>query len=295
MKNAVLLIFCTILITPIQSQTMKQIDFQGHRGSRGILPENTVPAFLKALEFPIKTLEMDAAISKDGLVIISHDPWFNPEICTAPEGSDIKDLRKTYIKDLTYEEIKQFDCGTKGNQGFKDQKPMQVHKPSLSDVVEAVNNYCKQNNLESPHYNIEIKSSPDWDEITYPVEEFARILIEEINSLGITEKACIQSFDVRALKAAHQIDPEITLAYLIGSMGSPESQMNKLDFIPAIYSPYFKLVNNNLVRFCAEKEMQLIPWTVNEVDEMVKLIKLGVDGIITDYPNKIEEVKALLE
>ena len=276
------------LLFNCQAPNMNEIDFQGHRGCRGLLPENSIPAFLKALEFPIKTLEMDAAISKDGKVIISHDPWFNPAICSAPVDSNITDLRKAYIKDFTYDQIKSFDCGSKGNPNFEEQKAMKVHKPSLEDVVHAVNKYCTENNREIPFYNIEIKSSPEWDEITYEVEEFARIMINELKNLRIKNKSCIQSFDIRALQAAHEIDSSITLALLIGDGKNAKMHLNELGFIPKIYSPFHKLVNRELVNYCREQKMKLIPWTVNSVNEMVELIQIGVDGIITDYPNLIE-------
>ena len=291
MKNVWILV---ILVTSIycQSQPMQSIDFQGHRGCRGILPENSIPGFIKALEFPIKTLEMDAAVSKDGKIIISHDPWFNPDICIAPQNLAIDDLSKAYIKDYTYEEIKQFDCGSKGNPRFTDQQSLKVHKPSLADVVTAVNEYCEQNQRDLPYYNIEIKSSPEWDDKTVSVQTFAEVMIKEIIELGIKDKACIQSFDIRALKASREIDSTITLAYLIGNAGKPQILLEELGFTPEIYSPYYKLVDQELVDFCKEQGMQLIPWTVNTVGEMVDLIQLGVDGIITDYPNMIQTVLA---
>ncbi len=286
--NCLLISIVVINCQSVENLTKSDIDFQGHRGCRGLLPENSIPAFLKALEFPIKTLEMDAAVSRDGKIIISHDPWFNPEICHPVGTQSAENLQKTYIRNLTYNQIKQFDCGSKGNKNFPEQTKMKVHKPSLEEVVNAVNEYCKVNNRAFPYYNIEIKTSPDWDTITAPVNTFAKILLNEISKLNISDKACIQSFDIRALQAVRALDQEITLAYLIGDREDPEKQIESLGFTPDIYSPYHQLVNRALVSFCAEQGMLLIPWTVNDLSTMRTLIKKGVDGIITDYPNLIE-------
>ena len=234
---------------------------------------------------------MDAAVSKDRKIIISHDPWFNPDICTAPQHLSIDKLDNAYIKDFTYDEIKQFDCGSKGNKQFPDQEAMSTFKPSLEDVVKSVDEYCQANDRSLPHYNIEIKSRPDWDSISVPVAEFAEILISEIVELGIKDKACIQSFDIRALQAAKQIDPDIIQAYLIFNQKKPSVLLDELGYVPEIYSPFYRLVNEELVRFCKEKGMLLIPWTVNDLDTMRDLIALGVDGIITDYPNLVEHIE----
>ena len=264
-------------------------DWQGHRGCRGILPENTVPAFLKALDYPeVTTLELDLAVSKDNQLIVSHEPWFNPVICRQPNGDSIsrRDAEKFLIYQLTAAEIREFDCGSWGNPRFPEQQKMKAHKPTLREVVEAVR-------LKRPNilWNIEIKSQPQWDGVRHPpVEEFARLVIAELKNLGIEKNAVVQSFDVRALQAMHRQAPEIRLAFLIENIKSFDFNLEKLGFTPAIYSPYYQLVSKKLVRKCHANNMKLIPWTVNDVPAMRGLIHLGVDGIITDYPNRIGEV-----
>jgi len=265
-------------------------DWQGHRGARGLVPENTVPAFIKALELNMRTLEMDAAISQDGQVIISHEPWFSHEISTTPDGKEVTDeMEKNYlIHQMTTKDLQAFDVGSRGNARFPEQQKMKIHKPTLAEVVAAVNDYCKKNNQEIPYYNIEIKSKPEWDVDLAPIPaKFAKVLLDEINRLGIHQKACIQSFDARSLLAVNELDKTIMTAYLIENINPFAENMEKLDFIPTIYSPYFQLVTDTLVEQVHTKGMDLIPWTVNEVTDMKRLQKLGVDGIITDYPNLV--------
>jgi glycerophosphoryl diester phosphodiesterase len=272
---------------------LPSFDWQGHRGARGILPENTVPAFIKSLQYDVRTLEMDVAISKDGKVVISHEPWFSHSISTSPGGTPVSDeMEKNYlIHQMDYKDIKAFDVGSRGNPRFPQQEKMKIHKPTLEEVVKAVNKYCKKNNQELPFYNIEIKSRPNWDGKLAPAPaKFARILIDEINRLKIHDKTCIQSFDTRSLLAVNAIDKKITTAYLIENINPFAENMAKLDFIPTIYSPYYQLVTDSLVHQVHEYGMDIIPWTINKVKDMKRIKALGVDGIITDYPNLIEQV-----
>lgn len=264
-------------------------DWQAHRGCRGIMPENTVPAFLKALDYPeVTTLELDLAVSKDHQLIVSHEPWFNPAICRLPDGDSIprRDAEKYLIYHLTAEEIRGFDCGSRGNPRFPEQQKMKAFKPTLREVVEAVR--ARRPDIR---WNIEIKSQPEWDGLRHPpVEDFARLVVAELKALGIEKNATVQSFDVRALQAMHRQAPDIQLAFLIENVRGFGYNMDKLGFTPAVYSPYYQLVSKKLVRKCHAHGIKLIPWTVNDIPAMRGLIRLGMDGIITDYPNRIGEV-----
>jgi glycerophosphoryl diester phosphodiesterase len=267
-------------------------DWQGHRGCRGLLPENSIPAFLKALEFPIKTLELDVAISKDQIVIVSHEPWMSSEICSMEDSIPVRNGSIQHlIYNMTYEEIKKYDCGTRGNYRFPTQKPMAVSKPSLIDVVNAVKEYCLSSKKPMPRWNIEIKSQPDYDGRKTPnPEKFVQILLNTMDTLGITDSSTIQSFDVRPLQVIHKSRKEIRLAYLSENMASLESNLEDLSFVPQVYSPNFRMVSKELVDKCHSKGMKLIPWTVNEPSDMQRLIRFGVDGIITDFPDRIPAV-----
>ena len=264
-------------------------DWQGHRGCRGLKPENSLPAFMHALTFPeVTTLELDLAVSKDGKMIISHEPFFNPAICLRSDGSRFTDssAMKMPLWSLASDEIRQFDCGSMGNPRFPEQEKIRVFKPTLREVVEAVRSV-----RPSVKWNMEIKTQPSWDNIFHPgVEEFAALLVSELRQLGITGDVTVQSFDIRALEAMHRLAPEVPLAYLIENMDSVEKNLKKLSFTPYTYSPYYLTVGRKLVRTCRENNMKLIPWTVNDVTAMRRLVRLGVDGIITDYPDRIRKV-----
>ncbi len=271
----------------------ENFDWQGHRGARGLAPENTVPAFLKALEYPVKTLELDVVISKDSQVVVSHEPWMSATICQQPDGTPVSESEEKQfnIFNLTWPDIQQFDCGSRGHTGFPEQKPTAVHKPLLREVIAAVQQYCRENGREEPFYNIEIKSNLEWDDVYTPKPRaFAQLLMDELKHTGIENRTCIQSFDVRALRAARAIDDDLVLALLVGNAGGLEANLETLGFVPEIYSPHHALVTVNLVEKIHEAGMKIIPWTVNDTAAMQALIQLGVDGIITDYPNLIAAV-----
>ncbi len=294
-----LLFFFSLYIVGCQSQLKtsnarmnipKNFDWQGHRGARGLLPENTIPAFLKALEYPIQTLELDLAVTKDGQLLVSHEPWLSHHICSNPDGSPVTEEqeKKLIIFQLTYAQIQKYDCGSRGNARFPEQQPLNAAKPLLSHVLDTVEAHCKKTGRRLPFYNIEIKSQVGWDGIyTPPVATFAQLLIDQIKAAGIQNRVCIQSFDARALQAVHQIDAGLTTAFLIENSNGFEKNMDQLNFKPDIYSPYYQLVNGKLVQQVHQQNMRLIPWTVNDTASMRQLIMLGVDGIITDYPNLI--------
>jgi len=268
-------------------------DWQGHRGCRGLMPENSIPAFVHALDFPeVTTLELDVAVSRDKQLIVSHEPWFNPAICHKPGGDSItsREAENLLIYQMTAAEIQGFDCGSYGNARFPQQQKTKTYKPVLREVVEAVRAHPSGRG-KNIRWNIEIKSQPEWDGVRHPpVEEFARLVIAELKTLGIDQLCTVQSFDKRALRAMHQQAPEIRLALLIENILGFDSNIRELGFTPQIYSPYYQLVTKKLVRKCHNKNIQLVPWTVNDVASMRGLIRLGVDGIITDYPNLIASV-----
>ncbi len=291
-----LLFFCSScnLFKPTQ-QNMdlnRKIDWQGHRGCRGLMPENTIPAFIKALEFPIQTLELDVAVSKDKQIIVTHEPWFSETICSHPDGSPVteEEAKKLLIYEMTYEEIKNYDCGLRKHPKYPEQQKLATYKPSFKDMVRAVEAHCKANNIPKVNYDIEIKSQPDYyGKKTPHPDEFVRLMLEEVNELGIKNRMNLQSFDIEILKEIHKQDDSVVMAFLIDNMKGFDYNMDLLDFTPDIYSPYFKFITPTLVKKVHKRGMKLIPWTVNEVKHIQKMLKIGVDGIITDYPNRIEE------
>lgn len=285
MKRVFLIIFFSYLSMNIQAQF--SYDLQGHRGSRGIMPENTIPSMIKALDLGVTTLELDLAITKDGEVIVSHEPWMNPVICLDPQGNEIPDQDKSHnIFQMSFEEVIQYDCGSKFHSGFPQQVKFHVTKPRLSDLIDAVEKYVEDFNLPRPNYNIEIKSMADGDGIFHPnPKDFSDKVLALLLSKISPERFNVQSFDFRVLQYIHDAYPGITLAILVDNASKYEEQLQELGFKPRIYSPYFVALTKEIVAALHENGMKVIPWTVNTSEQMEKLLDMKVDGIITDYPN----------
>lgn len=285
MKRVFLIIFFSYLSMNIQAQF--SYDLQGHRGSRGIMPENTIPSMIKALDLGVTTLELDLAITKDGEVIVSHEPWMNPVICLDPQGNEIPDQDKSHnIFQMSFEEVIQYDCGSKFHSGFPQQVKFHVTKPRLSDLIDAVEKYVEDFNLPRPNYNIEIKSMADGDGIFHPnPKDFSDKVLALLLSKISPERFNVQSFDFRVLQYIHDAYPGITLAMLVDNASKYEEQLQELGFKPRIYSPYFVALTKEIVAALHENGMKVIPWTVNTSEQMGKLLDMKVDGIITDYPN----------
>ena len=270
------------------------IDFQGHRGARGLLPENTIPAFLLALSFPeIKTLELDVAISVDEKVIVTHEPYFSHHISSHPDGRPVteKEEKSLNIYQMTVEEIASFDVGKRGNTRFPDQQSLAVAKPTLSAMVAAIKEYCKENNRTFPFLDLEIKSRSDYYGLFFPQpEKFVQLVIKELSEMQILDKTNLQSFDVNILEAIHKQAPEVSNSLLVEHPKSLEEHLSTISFKPSNYSPYFEFVTEDVIRKCKALDIKVIPWTVNELKDLQRMVDLGVDGIITDYPNRIQMI-----
>ncbi len=271
-------------------------DKEGHRGCRGLMPENTIPAFKKAIELGVTTLEMDAVITKDKKVILSHESFFNHEITTQPDGSFINENEeKSFnIYEMTYQQTTQFDVGLKQHPRFPLQKKIKAHKPKLSDVIDFAEAYTKTLSIPPVRYNIETKCLPATDTIFHPEPvEFIELIISVVLEKKIDKRVIIQSFDIRSLQYLHKKYPFIKTSYLFEppSDKSITEQLNELGFIPTIYSPDFTIVTSVLINECKKMGMQLIPWTVNDLGKMKELKQMGVDGVISDYPDLFEQLK----
>ncbi len=265
-------------------------DKQGHRGCRGLMPENTIEAMIKALEYGVTTLEMDAVITKDGQVILSHEPFFNHEITTKPDGGFISENEEHSFNmyKMTYAEIKTYDVGMKPHPRFPQQQKMKAIKPRLADVFDSIVRYMMTMRRLVPMYNIETKCLPATDNMYHPEPgAFVVLLMKVIMEKGMEKYVTIQSFDFRSLQYLHQHYPDVQTAMLIEDDDKTpfEEQLKKLGFTASIYSPHYSLVTTELVKQCHEKNMRLIPWTVNDKKEIERLKGMGVDGIISDYPN----------
>ncbi len=288
------LLFALLLILlSLVMFSQSNFDIQGHRGCRGLYPENTIVGFIEAVKLGVNTLEMDVVVSKDGKLVVSHDPFMNAEICSTPHGEPVgeQDKKLYRLYQLNYDEIKQFDCGLRGNEKFPEQKKVAAFKPLLSDVIDTIEKYIQQNHLLPVNYNIETKSTPEGDDVDHPKPAmFAKLLYDLLKQKNILSKSIIQSFDPRTLQVIHQIDATATTALLVFDMDSFEKNIHQLGFNPSIYSPNFILVTEKLISKCHAQKIKIIPWTVNDEDKMRKFKLLDLDGIITDYPDRAIKV-----
>lgn len=274
--------------------TLPDFDKQGHRGARGLMPENTIPAMLKAIDLDVTTLEMDLGISKDKQVVVSHDPNFNENITTTPEGKTLSksEAAKLLLYGMPYDSIRKYDVGLKPHPIYPKQEKIAVYKPLLSELIDASEAHAKAKG-KTMLYNIEIKSKPENDGKKHPpIEEFVDLAMQVVNGKGIAKRTTIQSFDPRALQVMHRKYPKVVTSLLIedDDKRSLDVQLTELGYTPEIYSPHFSLVTPELLQQCRERKMKVIPWTINDLETMKRLKAMGVDGIITDYPNLFQQL-----
>ena len=266
------------------------IDYQAHRGGRGLMPENTIAAMLAVMDnAKVTTLEMDLAITKDKQVVVSHDPILNPLITTKPDGTYIKadEINKNIIYQMDYATLEKYDVGLKIHPGFTSQKKLAVAIPTLASLMDSVE--LKGASIgRKMNYNIEIKSVDGKDGIEHPnPNEFVELVVATLQKKNMLKRTSIQSFDLRPLRVLHEKYPTIQTVFLVEGKQSTDvqNQIDLLGFVPTIYSPEFKYVTRQMVDYCHQHQMKIIPWTVNNQAEINALIALKVDGIISDYPN----------
>lgn len=265
-------------------------EIHGHRGCRGLLPENTVPAFLKAAALGCDWIELDVVITADSQVLVSHEPWMEHRICRTPQGDSITEhqAHEFNIYRMTLAEAQAFDCGSAHHPDFPAQENSRQHKPTLREVVEAIDEQAMEEGTMGMGYNIEIKSDPlVYDTYQPRPERFAELVLAQIDSLGISGRAIIQSFDPAVLEAVHAIDENMPVALLVDNADGLVANLKRLTFTPTHYSPAFELVDKALLNELDARDIASLVWTVNDKGDLKKMIKLGVNGIITDYPDKV--------
>jgi glycerophosphoryl diester phosphodiesterase len=288
-----------------------RFDLQGHRGARGLAPENSLPAFSKALEIGVDTLELDTGVTKDGVVVVNHDPLLNPDI--ARKDGKWLEKKGPAIFAATYAELQQYDVGRlKPDSNYAKRYPDQqavdgTRIPRLADLFDLV----KRSGNTSVRFNIETKISPLEPAETLAPEPFAQALIAEIRKAGMQSRATIQSFDWRTLQIVQKLAPEIPTVYLTAQQrfldnvaadkpeGSPwvaGFQFKQHGSVPkmikaaggTIWSPYFVDVDAAKVKEAHDLGLKVVVWTVNDVPNIRKMLDLKVDGIISDRPDIVK-------
>lgn len=291
MRKNLLLLALTLVTIQLQAQDFEK---QGHRGARGLAPENTIISMYRALDLGATTLGMNVVISKDNQVVLSHEPYFNHEISLTPAGKDITlaQEKKYNLYQMDYAEIRQFDVGSKVHSRFPGQQKVRAYKPLLADVIDSVEIYVKKHKLRKPKYAIEIKTIRNGDSVFHPLPPvFSQLVMDVVVKKKMTKRTTIQSFDIRCLQYVHDKYPKLSTALMIDEKEDFENNIRDLGYSPTVYSPYSVLVGKGLVDRCHAAGIKIVPWTVNSVKDMDYMIGLGVDGIITDYPNLFNGLK----
>jgi glycerophosphoryl diester phosphodiesterase len=263
-------------------------DVQGHRGSRGLMPENTIPAMRQALKLGVTTLEMDCHVTRDKQVVVTHDPQVNHLYARTPAGKDFtKEEGQGYtIYGMDYADVRPFEIGTKPYDLFPRQQQMKSYIPLLSELIDSVQTYLQVHKRPQVFYNLETKSKAGGDNLLHPdPEAFVQLLMAVIEQKKITPYVTIQSFDLRTLQVLHNKYPQVRTAYLVQDKKTVAGYLEQLGFTPIILSPNVKLVTAELVQQCHERQIRVVPWTANTPEEIARLKSLGVDGIISDYPD----------
>lgn len=288
--------FAACTATRKMTGSAQGFDFEAHRGGRGLMPENTIAAMRNAISIKeVRTLEMDVHITRDGLVVVSHDPYFNPLITTTPDGKYLepREAQKRLLYQMTYADIATYDVGMKPYPDFPRQQKIPAVKPLLTALIDAVELESTKQGRKL-NYNIEIKSKPGTDNINHPSPAvFAEKLMAVLKEKNIVDRCIIQSFDPRPLQYLHKQYPDLQLSFLVekAAASNVADQLDLLGFAPNFYSPAFAAVNAEVVNACHARKVKIVPWTVNTVGAMQQLVDMGVDGIISDYPDLFSQVK----
>jgi len=267
-------------------------EVHGHRGCRGLRPENTLSGFLYALALGVDVLELDVVISADQQVVVSHEPWFNPRTCSDPTGRLLApaDIPRFNLYRMSYAEIRRFDCGQHGHPDFSEQVPNPACKPLLREVlaaVEAATALC----LRRPvGYSIEIKCSPAGDEVFHPAPAaLLALVLAEITIAQVLPRTTLLCFDPRILQMAHACCPALATCLLVEGQVSWCLSLAALGFVPTTFGPDFRTVTPAATRQLRAgfPGLRLVPWTVNTLPDMRRLRALDVDGLTTDYPDRL--------
>ncbi len=290
-------------------------DLQGHRGSRGLAPENTLPAFARALSLGVSTLELDLALTRDGVLVVAHDPHLNGDLTRGPDGRWLG-ARGPALFSLSFVELQRYDVGRlRPGSAYAARFPAQVgadgvHMPRLADVFALV----ERSGNRTVRFNLETKLDPRDPAATASPEALADALVAAVRERGLAARVTVQSFDWRSLARVRTQAPEIELSCLSAQqpeddtiqaeVPGPKPWLAGLDprvhggSVPRlvaalgarVWSPHFRDVTAERLREARGLDLRVLPWTVNEPPDMARLIDLGVAGLITDYPDRLRAV-----
>jgi glycerophosphoryl diester phosphodiesterase len=288
-------------------------DIEAHRGGRALFPENTLASFANALSMGVNTLELDIGVTRDGVIVVSHERGLNPDLARRPDGNYVAPPGIPFVQ-LSLEEVKKYDVGqirpgSAYAAQFPDQRAVPGTKiPTLQELFDLV----RRSGDENVRFNIETKIDPDHPEQSPEPARFVALLLDLVASEKFTDRVMVQSFDWRTLQLVQKLAPEIPTVYLTVQSGkSPTVAPDKATvwtagFDPAehgksiprtikdaggaIWSPYFGDVTPALIAESHALGLKVVVWTVNKPTDMARLIEIGVDGIISDHPDLLRHV-----
>jgi glycerophosphoryl diester phosphodiesterase len=277
----------TLAVAPVLSA--QAFDLQGHRGARGLAPENSLPGFATALAVGVSTLELDVGVTRDGVVVIHHDRRLHPDIARDARGRWVE-APGPLLRELDYEALQRYDVGRlRPGSAYAAQFPEQkgldgVRVPRLADLFALV----RKSGNETVRFNIETKLSPAAPEETLPPRAFARAVVAEIRRAGMEARTTVQSFDWRTLRVVEEEAPGIATAYLTGRRRDGGSQPRAVHEAGGkLWSPSYHEFDSAALVEARRLGLKVVPWTVNDPGFIERFVDLGVDGLITDYPDRV--------
>ena len=276
--------FSLALYLLLLTSSAQALDVHGHRGARARRPENTLPAFEYAIDVGVQYLELDLAVTKDNVLVVSHDPHISKVICLDPKSQPIQ--TEPLIHTLTLAQVKKYDCGTLKNPRFLNQQPVPGTRiPTLREVFQLVKK-SKKPAAAKLRFNIETKIFADHPEYTVTPEKFAELLIKELKSQGMTKRTVIESFDYRVFPEIRKLETSVEISAL--SEDPKEDLVETAKKLKADYiSPEQHMLNAENIKALHNLGVKLAPWTVNDPQDWRRLIDWGVDSIITDDPAEL--------
>jgi glycerophosphoryl diester phosphodiesterase len=271
-------------------------EVHGHRGCRGLLPENTLPAFMHALALGVDVLELDVVISRDQQVVVSHEPWLSARLGRGPQGQLLPpaEERAYNLYHLPYPLIQGCTVGEWHHPDFPEQQLVLSYRPLLREVLQQVAMACQQLGRPAVGFSIEIKSSLAGDGIFHPgPAAFLDLVVAELQAADVLSRTTLLSFDSRILQAAHRAYPSLSLCLLIeDKLPAIANLFAELGFEPETLGPDFQLLSAELVDELRTTfpALRLVPWTVNSLSDLRLVCSWNVDGITTDYPNRLLQI-----
>jgi glycerophosphoryl diester phosphodiesterase len=275
------------------SHTGSSLEVHGHRGCRGLFPENTLPAFRHALMLGVDVLELDVVISQDHQVVVSHEPWLSAQLGRGPHGQPIDpaEERRYNLYQLPYATIRQCQVGEWSHPNFAEQKAVPSYRPLLSEVLQQTETLCQQLGRSAVYYSVEIKSSLAGDDIFHPnPATFVALVLAELRAAAVESRTTLLSFDPRVLQAAQPANPFLPLCLLIEDGLPPIAELfTELGFEPNTLGPDFQLLSSTTIKLirATYPRLRLVPWTVNTIADLWTVHDWHVEGITTDYPDRL--------